>query len=631
MDKYSLKKKIFIENIKHETKITGSIIDVNYAAGEGLFWIQYPTKLKKILNKGRHRPNVFYFKNLVNKSYRPSIGEYINCNYMISHIGELVFVNIDIDMFNTKKFLGPSYKANFVKPVKSRKKHNKHKRRNSKFKYKSGAPSVVRSSKKKKVSNSNSGVSKIKIKNSVSKEKPKKTTKSPRVFIIIGHSSECEYDKDEKELSNIKTINMLQNDYDRTKDYHSFVKKENKLWHSEQHQKFLKLKKSLETLQKGEKVPCDLHPSVHAEVFCVKCFKGGDKNYFFCQKCKTKILYNSKDFHILKYRINVKQDFKDHVPSNKIRFLNGQSSGRSGFTDTSFNIMAYMQKWPEFREAIYDAKDMKDMKKLDRMLNNLNVSYRYHVDNLDTNLSIYPRKNRSGRIITGPKDTLISFLPSELPQNKKRNEFLNGGSWPLGVYELPVFDINEKETYIDKYNTINNLSSYKFDKLFINNKRMEDKNFTVDSFEPEWKFYSILKSTDPNKIFKRSMLIDLPDLSRKKKLTKQEKMLESWKPEINKKTMVNRIIALTMEELYSRDLNVNKKFLLSNIIKYTLAYSDIKEDDEVIFITNICRLIHFEDSEKYYSINQTMGTKAQPMPPNKISSYVRKLRQESRN
>ena len=38
---------------------------------------------------------------------------------------------------------------------------------------------------------------------------------------------------------------------------------------------------------------------------------------------------------------------------------------------------------------------------------------------------------------------------------------------------------------------------------------MEDKNFTVDSFEPEWKFYSILKSTDPNEIFKK---IDLGPL-----------------------------------------------------------------------------------------------------------------------
>ena len=109
MDKDKIKTRLFWNNLAPNTNIIGSIINIDYSKNEGLFWIQYPINLKRLLNNGRHRPNVFYFYNLNDKSYNPKIGEYISCNYIIDSCNNLIFINIEIDLISTRKFLGKHY------------------------------------------------------------------------------------------------------------------------------------------------------------------------------------------------------------------------------------------------------------------------------------------------------------------------------------------------------------------------------------------------------------------------------------------------------------------------------------------------------------------------------------------
>ena len=304
--------------------------------------------------------------------------------------------------------------------------------------------------------------------------------------------------------------------------------------------------------------------------------------------------------------------------------MNGQLAGRSGLTETSFDIMHYMQKWSKFREQIYSSKTMKDMTKLDEILNKLNKKHYYHANRKDTFFSIYPRKNKSSRIINGPKDGLISFYPSNIDANEKRNEFLNGGSWPLGIYELPIFDINETQTYVDKYNAINNLSNYKYDKLFNNNLINEKGDFTQDSFEKEWKFFSILKKTDERKFLNRAFLLDYP----KRKKTKEQRQLTSWHNDIKKITKYNEYLMKHIDSKFG--FNPHKDFLLSDLIKNILRIGKVKKDEEVIIISNVCRGINFQDRHHYYTVDQSLrGTTSDN--PEYIHNIIKKLRQNSLN
>ena len=519
MDKDKLKKKIFTDHISSKLNIIGSILNINYPKGEGLFWIQYPTGLKHILNKGRHRPNLFLLENLKNKNYRPKIGEYIYCNYVIDKHGELKFINIDIDLKITRRYLGKDYKPEYLKYTKkkSQKKAKKSKKKIS--------PSKQKGSIKKKNIKSKKSSQKSIFRNNVSQKHIRKPP--PRVFFILGHSLECNLDK-----------------YD----------------------------------------------------------------------------FNSDN------RIDLKNHFKKNYPNNNIKYLNGQSSGRGGFTDTSYTIMNYMQKKDDFRQLIYKSKDMKDMKKLNEILNDRNLNNKYHTDGNDTDFGIYPRKNKSGKIVNGPKDSDISFYPGELPFCVERNEYVNGGSWPLGIYELPVFDINETQIYIGKYNIVNNLSDYKFEKIFMNNKIMEQKHLCTDSYEPEWKFYSILKTKNEFELLNRALLLEMPT----QQTTKNQKLLKSWHSDIKKINKYNRYL---MNKINSPLLGFNpdKTFKLSGLMEKILEISKIKPNEEIIFISNVCRKIHFKEDYKYYSFNQTKTEHVNNPNPPYIKKMAQILKENSRN
>tara|TARA_B100000767_G_scaffold204316_1_gene191171 strand:+ start:3568 stop:5115 length:1548 start_codon:yes stop_codon:yes gene_type:complete len=515
MDKDKLKKKIFTDHISSKLNIIGSILNINYPKGEGLFWIQYPTGLKHILNKGRHRPNLFLLENLKNKNYRPKIGEYIYCNYVIDKNGELKFINIDIDLKITRRYLGKDYKPEYLKYTK-KKSQKKSKKRVS--------PSKGKGSIKKKNIKSKKSSQKSIFRNNLSQKHIRKPP--PRVFFILGHSLECNLDK-----------------YD----------------------------------------------------------------------------FNSDN------RIDLKKDFKANYPTNKIKYLNGQTAGRSGFTQTSYTIMNYIQKREDFRQMIYKSKDMNDMKNINKILNTINLDYEYHTNNIDTDFGIYPRKNKSGKIISGPKDGIIGFFPTEIPDSKKRNEYLNGGSWPLGVYELPLFDINEKRTYIGKYNIVNNLSDYKFEKLFMNNKKMEEKYTTLDSYEPEWKFYSILKTKNDLELLNRAFLLKMPT----QQTTKNQKLLKSWHSDIKK---INKYNQYLMNQINSPSgFDPSKTFKLSELMENILRIAKIKPNEEIIFISNVCRNIHFEESYKYYSFNQTKTENINNPNPSYIKKIAQILKENSRN
>ena len=633
MEKERQKIKIFMDHVNPVFNIIGSIIDIDYKRGNGLFWIQYPTNLKVILNKDRHRPNLFYFKDLKNVNYRPKIGEYISCNYIITRCGKLNFVNVDIDLHMTQRYFGKQYLPEYIKFKK------KSMRNTSRNTSRNTARNTSRNTSRNTARNTSRNSKKCSRKPSIMRLNNRNTTKGssskkkniPRVFIIVGHSSECSYDYGLDEVANKNVIDIIREKYDYLLGYHEYVTNNMNIAKTNNHKYFKQLKKDYDVLFKGGKVNCHIHPKKQAIVFCNTCFKKKYMNYFFCEKCKdmdhdklnksTETILTHKIIN-LKYRIDLKKDFKKY-PTNKIKYLNGQTSGRSGFTHTSFNIMNYMQKMEKFREMVYNSKNMKDMGEIDKLLNTLNKDYLFHSNKSDTTFGIYPRKNKSGKIITGPKDSLISFFPSESPGATKRNEYLNGASWPLGIFELPVFDIDETQTLIDKYNVINNLSDYKFEKIFTNNKISEGKFDSINSFEPEWKFYSVMTPYSQLNLLKRTFLLEMP----KNNKTKEEKILTSWKSEIKKINKYNQYLIDGIDS--NLEFNPNKQFLLSELMDNIMKVGDIKPNEEVIFITNICRIIEFQDRNHYYSVNQT-STK-QNQPPEQIKQLAKTLRASSRN
>ena len=451
-----------------------------------------------------------------------------------------------------------------------------------------------------------------------------KTTKNskkltPRVFLILGHSFECHIDKLSDEIANYNILKILKKKISEPKSKSKSKSKDDPDY-------IKQVNRDYKTLLNGDKVKCHKHTTKEATIFCSSCFYNGDKPYFWCEKCEKDNYANnkgSKPYTVipLKYRIDLNNDFKKEYPTNKIRFMVGQSSGRGGLTTTSFDIISFMQNSPEFRELIYSAKDMKDMKHLDKVLNNIEWQ-NVHGDNIDTNFSIYPRKNNSGKFIVGPKNNLNSFFPSS--QSKSENIFLNGYSWPLGIYELPIFNINDHREYIN---------NYKINILFRQNGLNKKSN-------PEWDFFSLIKTNNPFKAFKRALLLNLKLPKNKSTATTEETLLMNGLPELNRIAKYNKLLYNEVQwDLFNASQNrksnflgpFNKPLTLKKIIKLILDNADIKPNEEIIFISNACRNIYHKDIQLYHKLNQTMDRTPSKLPaPDYIKNSIQILRNNSR-
>ena len=453
-----------------------------------------------------------------------------------------------------------------------------------------------------------------------------KTTKNskkltPRVFLILGHSLECHIDKLSNEIANYNILKILKKKISEPKS-----KSKSKSKSKDDPDYIKQVNRDYKTLLNGDKVKCHKHTTKEATIFCSSCFYNGDKPYFWCEKCEKDNYANnkgSKPYTVipLKYRIDLNNDFKKEYPTNKIRFMVGQSSGRGGLTTTSFDIISFMQNSPEFRELIYSAKDMKDMKHLDKVLNNIEWQ-NVHGDNIDTNFSIYPRKNNSGKFIVGPKNNLNSFFPSS--QSKSENIFLNGYSWPLGIYELPIFNINDHRE---------NINNYKIKILFRQNGLNKKSN-------PEWDFFSLIKTNNPFMAFKRALLLNLKLPKNKSTATTEETLLMNGLPELNRIAKYNKLLYNEVQwDLFNASQNrksnflgpFNKPLTLKKIIKLILDNADIKPNEEIIFISNACRNIYHKDIQLYHKLNQTMDRTPSKLPaPDYIKNSIQILRNNSR-
>ena len=604
------KVEIFRNYINPTIKFTGKIINVNYNTSTALFWIQSPPHIKSILTKHRLKPNSFHFNDLIDKKYIPRIGDYISCNYIIDRCDNLFFINIELDKLS-KHTKTSTKRTNKSGASASTKRTNK-----------SGASASTKRTNKSGTSTSTKRTNKSGASASKCVSNPYKShsqnTRKIRVFIINGHSFECELKDVNKDIANFLIYNRLKELYDSHSGYMDDLpltiikmleKEKNKNYIF-----YINLKKNIETMKNGDKVKCHNHKSIYATHICNDCLSRNEL-YFFCEDCIQRH-HKHHSIEKLNYRINLRTDFKSESPKSNIKYMAGQSTGRVGFLSTSYSIMNNMQNIPKFRELIYRAKNKEDMKKLDKELNYLNTFFPsgLHTDKLDSNFAIYPRKNKE-RIITGPKNKLISFFPVTTPDEP--NTYTNGAGWPIGIFELPIFNINDTETYKDKYGVINNLSSYKYDKLFNNNLYNEKK-----SYIPEWEFYSNFKSTDPITIIKKALMLELMDKSipkRKRVISKTEiGLIKKWGEEIAELTKFNKYIFDTM----MKKNNVHIDIPLDELIRNTLRIANIKPDEDVIFISNECRLIHYPN-KPINQKNQTMNSTTGPS--------VQILRDESRN
>ena len=467
----------------------------------------------------------------------------------------------------------------------------------------------------------------------------------PRVFMIIGHSNECEYiNKDDEEMWNY-VQELLHEKYTNMNGYFSSINT-NSIKHTDQYIYYKQLEKNYGDYMEGERITCFVHPD-RVGTFCKDCFdETNTGGYFWCNECifdnhnklskrkKTEVdydAYHGQTFSIFDTeldvktdynRINLLDDFNDIVPNNKIRFLNGQSSGRQGLTVTSFDIMKNIQTKQDFRDLIYNSKDMDDMKKIDTYLNR-DWGYQIHNDNIDTSFSITPRINRDSRHITGPKNSYMSFTPTPYNSSAKIPEYLNGRSWPLGIFELPIFNINDPES-VNKYNIL--FQNYMVDK---------NNNPIFNSHLPGWEFYSRIKNVPDYDVTFRSLLYEIPPNINN---TPEEYQLESWETELDEITrynafLINKIMTDTTYEPY-------KQFLLSDIIRNTLLTANIKPNEEIIFISNACRTIVYPDYKNYGSMwNQIRGHDITERythgvhgasPPTRIHDIVKSRRRSSR-
>ena len=268
MDKDKIKATLFWNNIPPNTNIIGSIINIDYSRNEGLFWIQYPTHLKRLLNNGRHRPNVFLLSNLKDKSYNPKIGEYISCNYIIGSCGKLIFINIEIDLVSTRKFLGSHYRPLYTLKKKS-------------YKTKRGYNHSKKFNSKKKCSKGRSSMS-ISRRSSISISKIEKV---PRVFLIMGHSFECELNNWLEEIANKYIIDILERKFLYLQGYHEDISNNMEISKSKRHQHFKRIERDYKILLNGKKVKCHIYPEEDAKIFCSGCFDLNYSNYFYSDKC----------------------------------------------------------------------------------------------------------------------------------------------------------------------------------------------------------------------------------------------------------------------------------------------------------------------------------------------------------
>ena len=617
MNKEKHKTDLFYKNLvtNKSNSITGVVKSVDYNKKEGRFWVKTPNKLKNDLFKGykgrRHGPCVFYFKDIENKTYIPQKGDPISCSYSI-YDNKIGFYNIRL--LKTTP-IGNNSNLKRTQKIKRTIKYNRR----------TIYPRKTKNKNKKRNPNKN--------------QSNVHAPPTPRVFMILGHSYECAY---KYANPNKKIIDILEKAYTRFTNYIVDIDvPTSAISDTPQYKYFNRMETEIKTLKgDGMWVSCHRHPDRIATVFCKDCFDSDSRvGYLLCPECHISghnqtdsvtntnnniegetilIKNNHKNIIKLNYdniededelelyndpgRIDLTNDFKDILPNNRIRYLNGQSSGRYGLIRTSFNIMESMQYDKDFRDLIYDSSDMDDMHYIDKYLNNVNLKWKYHSDGMDTNFGIYPRINYNNVPIYGPYNTNTSFSPI------RGNEILyNGHSWPLGIYELPIFNIHESERSQRNYNI-----------LFKNGYSSNDSSKV--SIIPEWDFYSTIRDKSSVNIIKRALLLKMPPHNR----TDEEKELKSLEKEIKTITKYNRYLISKIDDpdLYDPD----KTFKLDTLIRNIVRIADIKPGEEIIFITNVCRGLKTPSSE----INMTKSFPFNQTANNTIGKYARARRNESR-
>jgi hypothetical protein len=574
----------------NSNKIVGRIIDINYKKQTARFWVQEPTYLKNKLMQGRHTPNIFYFHNLKDRDYSPKIGDMITANITIPN-NTLLFYNIT----KKNKLSKTKRNNNIINKRLNTKRFNNRKPRSRRQRW----------SKKKKI------------------RTPKKKTPTPRVFMLLGHSYECVL---EHSIINPKVYELLSSKYKRLIGYHEDISNNSPTSKTPQHLFFKEVEEMIITVDAGmtewlwSTSDNIIDNSPEPAVYFNKTRFDNNQTGFLCGKeCSN---FFGKDELILLFgdieklalvedpgRIDLKNDFSDILPNNKIKFLNGQSTGRAGLIATSFNIMEFMQEREDFRQLIYNSKDMGDMAELDRYLNMLNIYYKYHRDYKDTDFAIYPRINQNGYEVNGPKDTNISFNPSP----DTNGNYINGDVWPLGIFELPMFD-----TSFSRFRE----SSLKYNTLFKN----YSGSIIADNVTPypEWEFFSAIKNTSPSDITNRALLLKMPE----SKPSPEKELLDSLDSDIQTITKYNTFLVSKMKT--STYFNPNKEFKLSELIRNTIRLADIKPAEEVIFITNICRVVKFPGYREKYMTNQLSDNRQNRTVPETTRKRINSFRRNSR-
>ena len=593
MSKNQNKIDIFKKYLVNSNRIVGRIIDINYKKQTAKFWIHEPTHLKTKLAQGRHNPNIFYFHNLKKGDYSPKQGDMITANVAIPN-NTLLFYNI------AKK---NKYKT---KRNNSSNTRNTRNTRNTKRRYNRNPRSRRRQQWPKKRTILT----------------PKKKSPTPRVFMLLGHSYECVL---EHSIINPKVYELLSFKYNKIIDYHEDISNNSPVSKTPQHLFFKEVEEMILTVDAGmtewiwSTSDNIIDNSPEPAVYFNKTRFDNNQTGFLCGKECSKLF--GKDELLLLFgdieklalvedpgRIDLKNDFSDILPNNKIKFLNGQSTGRAGLIATSFNIMEFMQEREDFRRLIYNSKDMGDMAELDRYLNMLNKYYKYHRDYKDTDFAIYPRINQNGYEVNGPKDTNISFNPSP----DTNGNYINGGVWPLGIFELPMFD-----TSLSRFRE----SSLKYNTLF---KNYSGNIISGISPYPEWEFYSVIKNTSPNDIINRALLLEMPE----SKPSPEKELLDILDSDIKDITKYNQFLVSKMKT--PTYFNPNREFKLSELIRNTIRLADIKPGEEVIFITNICRVVKFPGYREKYMTNQLSDNRQNRTVPENTRKRINSFRRNSR-
>ena len=560
--------------------IEGKVKQVDLKKGTGTFWVQKPKKLvgKKTLP--------FLFSAFTNRSYKPQAGDIFYCDFSITNSG-VKFSNITLKSSKTNRL--KTTRNNLSKRTNNRNRKNKTKR-----KKKFTTPKVL--------------------------QKP-----TPRVFIIFGHSYECSV---VYLTPNTKILKLLEQKYEegiaRAQNPSIPYDKSNIEVDDE-------IEWAYQTLQENVSsgLPCVWHKETKSPPSAMYLNKTrlekGHSGITCCKKCATNYFKNDKlikfnnTINKNKYeiiddpnRIDLTREFADILPKNNIKFLNAQSTGRQGLTNTSFNIMESMQNNEEFRQLIYNSKTNEDMSILDNYLNIVNKQHAFHGDRKDTNFAIYPRINPNGENVNGPKDSNITFFPSS---GNPENAFYNGATWPAGIFELPVFDVTTIPAYIE---------NEKFSTLF---KNYSGATSHKDTTIPEWEFFSVIKDVSSYDLMKRALLLEIPE-SKPETNPNLTRYLQSLTPDLDELTVYNKWIMDKIDDRYSFD--PQKPFKLSDIMRNVIKLANIKPDEEVIFISNICRTVRYPSHEDYWGWNQTAKDKGAQTGPKYTRNLIEKMRRNSR-